>query len=302
MNFLQRLFSQPKADTAQPTQKPLQGVDHSERKVGSITHLPPGLHVGKLSDVGRVRERNEDSFYTIESLIQYNYGQEPFGLFIVADGMGGHQKGEVASLAATRATANYILRDVYLPYLSNNDQTGATRPINEILAGAIENANTIVQKSAPEGGTTLTAALVMGNSAYIVHVGDTRAYFYDQNNIKQITEDHSLAQRLKALGQATSEEVAPMEHVLYRAIGQSSTIQADTYIQHLPPGSSLLLCSDGLWKGINNDDILKEIINSSNTPQEACERLVATANKNDGEDNITAIIVSMGVEGELAGI
>jgi len=84
--------------------------------------------------------------------------------------------------------------------------------------------------------------------------------------------------------------------VLYRAIGQGSQVEVDTYIQHLPPGSSLLLCSDGLWKGINNDDTICELINTSATPQEACERLIAAANQNGGEDNITSIIVSMGME------
>jgi protein phosphatase len=162
----------------------------------------------------------------------------------------------------------------------------------------VEKANALVQEAAPEGGTTLTAALVMGNNAYIAHVGDTRAYFITKDDIKQVTQDHSLAQRLKDIGQATPEQIAQVEHVLYRAIGQGSTIDVDTYIQHLPSGCSLLLCSDGLWKGINNDDTLKEVINTSTTPQEACERLVAIANDNGGEDNITGIIASMGFEDE----
>jgi serine/threonine protein phosphatase PrpC len=271
-------------------------VDHEERKVANINHLPYGLHVGKLSDVGQVRERNEDSLYTIEAWTQYDYGQDLFGLLIVADGMGGHQKGDVASSIAARAAANYILKDVYLPCLIRSNQTSASPPINEVLVAAFEKANALVREAIPDGGTTLTAALVLGNNAYIAHIGDTRAYFFNQNTLKQITQDHSLAQRLKDIGQATPEQVAQVEHVLYRAIGQGSTIEVDTYIQYLPPGSSLLLCSDGLWKGVNDDEVLREIINSSATPQEACERLVAVANENGGEDNITGIIVSMGVE------
>jgi serine/threonine protein phosphatase PrpC len=296
MNFFRRFFSQPKTEIAADNQTRAKEVDHEERKVGGINRLPYGLHVGKLSDVGQVRERNEDCLYAIESLIQYDYGQELFGVMIVADGMGGHQRGDVASSIATRATANYILRDVYLPCLIRSNQTSAAPPINEVLITAFQKANALVRESVPDGGTTLTTALVMGNNAYIAHVGDTRAYFFNQNVLKQITEDHSLAQRLKDIGQATPEQIAQVEHVLYRAIGQGNTIEVDTYIQHLPPGSSLVLCSDGLWKGINDEERLRDIINSSTTPQQACERLVAVANENGGEDNITGIIVSMGIE------
>nr|BAL58028.1 protein phosphatase 2C [uncultured Chloroflexota bacterium] len=293
MHFLKRFFS---PTVTEPETPPPEIVSTPvEPRTGCITRLPPGIHVGKLTEAGRVRERNEDSLYTLESVIQYEHGREPFGLFIVADGMGGHQKGELASLTATRVTANYILKNVYLPYLSNHDQHTSPQPINEVLIEAIESANLQVQKVAPEGGTTLTVALVMGNNAYIAHVGDTRAYFFNQNRLQQITQDHSLAQRLKDTGQVTAEEAAQVEHILYRAVGQGASIQADIHLQHLPPGSSLLLCSDGLWKGINNDDLLKEIIASSNTPQEACQHLVAEAN-NNGDDNITVIIISMGLE------
>ena len=298
MNFLQRLLSQPKAEAGAGGQTAGKRIDQSEpSQISNISHLLPGLHVGKLSDIGQLRERNEDSFYTVQSLLQYNYGQEPFGLFIVADGMGGHQKGEIASSLAARTAAEHILKDIYLPYLVNNNQGTATRPINEVLIAAVESANMAVQEAAPEGGTTLTIALVMGNSAYIAHVGDSRAYWFNQGNLKQVTKDHSLVQRLVELGQETAEGALthPQRNVLYRAIGQGGAMEVDIYVQHLPPGSSLLLCSDGLWGPVKND-ALREIINTSATPQEACERLIAMANKNGGEDNITAIIVSTGVE------
>ena len=298
MNFLQRLFTQPKTGDTQPVepQQVEKNQEHKPDSRGRINQLSPGLHVGKLSDVGRVRERNEDSFYAIQSVLHHNYGQEPFGLFVVTDGMGGHQHGEIASSLAARTMASCILREVYLPYLANDNQS-SNRPINEILVEAVQHANTLVQEAAPEGGTTLTAALVMGNSAYIAHVGDTRAYLFNQDKMKQITKDHSLVQRLVELGQETPEGalVHPQRNVLYRAIGQGDTMEVDTYVQHLPPGSTLLLCSDGLWGPVGNEN-LQKIINSSITPQDACERLIAAANANGGEDNITAIIVSMGVE------
>jgi len=296
MNFLRRLFTSPKADTPPPV--PGESVEIEPRQTGGINRLPFGLHIGHLTNIGQVRERNEDALFTIESLAQYDYGYELFGLLIVADGMGGHQKGDVASAVAARATANYILKDVYLPCLLTNNQTSTTPPLNEVLVSSVQKTNALVQQMVPDGGTTLTAALVMGHNAYIAHVGDTRAYFFNQNKLKQVTQDHSLAQRLREIGQATPEQLAQVEHVLYRAIGHGSQIEVDTYIQHLPPGSSLLLCSDGLWKGINSNDTICELINTSATPQEACERLIAAANQNGGEDNITGIIVSMGIESQ----
>lgn len=304
MNFLRRLFSQPKADAepaqpevieSEPEQIEPEAVTPVEAKVGQLGQLVPGLHVGKITNVGKIRERNEDSLYTIESFVQQDYGHELFGIFIVADGMGGHQKGDIASSVAARAAANYLLKDIYLPTLVNTSQS-TSPPINEVLASAVERANALVREAAPEGGTTLTVAVVMGNNAYIAHVGDTRAYWFNQNRLKQITEDHSLAQRLKDIGQATPEQVAQVEHVLYRAIGQSNNIEVDTYIQFLPPGSTMLICSDGLWKGVNGDEVIREVLSTAATPQEACEKFVEIANNNGGEDNITAILVSMGVD------
>jgi serine/threonine protein phosphatase PrpC len=299
MNFLQRLFSQPREEVMAETPV-LAGpvVDHSHEDAPTEetrNYLPPGFHIGKISNIGRERERNEDSFFVFEAVLQYEYGQEPFGLFIVADGMGGHQKGEMASSLATRTVANQLLTDVYLPYLSPEKDTSAHKPINEALTAAIKSANLVVQQSVPEGGTTLTTALVMGNNAYIAHIGDSRAYFLAPDHIKQITKDHSLAQRLEEIGQGTPKELANVQNVLYRALGQGAEIEVDTHIQHFPPASSLLLCSDGLW-GLVEVEALQEIIQDSATPHEACEKLVAAANEKGGHDNITAIIVTRGIE------
>ena len=299
MNFFQRLFSQPEPNTEHDPPAPSDNLSlntNGHNGIVGLTSLTPGIHVGKLSDVGQQRERNEDSFYTVNSLIQHNYGEEPFGLFIVADGMGGHQKGEVASSLAARVTANSILEEIYLPYLTNS-QHANNRPINEALTSAVQQANYKVQEEVPDGGTTLTAALVMGNNAYIAHVGDTRAYLFDQAELKQITQDHSLAQRLQETGQASEEELKSVQNFLYKAIGQGSTLEVDTYVQHLPCGASLLICSDGLW-GPVGDEAIRQVMSTSTTPQEACQELVRQANKNGGPDNITAVIVSIGAENE----
>ncbi|NJN93474.1 MAG: serine/threonine-protein phosphatase [Anaerolineales bacterium] len=298
MNFLQRLLSQPKAEPESTRQAAGKSSDQAAAPVKGHSQLSPGLHVGKLSDIGQVRERNEDSLFAVQSLLQHDDGQEWFGLFIVADGMGGHQKGELASSLAVRTAAECILKEIYLSFLTNNNNQGAaSRPINEVLIGAVERANTVVQEAVPDGGTTLTVALVMGHSAYIAHVGDSRAYWFNQGNLKQVTKDHSLVQRLVELGQETAEGALthPQRNVLYRAIGQGTAMEVDIYVQHLPPGSSLLLCSDGLWGPVKNE-VLREIIGTSGNPQEACQRLIAAANKNGGEDNITVVMVSVGLE------
>ncbi len=295
MNFLQRLLAQPKVEEPAVSPKDKQAELSPN---GRISHLAPGLHVGKLSDIGHTRERNEDSFYAFQALLQHDGGQEPFGLFIVADGMGGHQKGEVASALAIRTSAEFILREIYLSYLNNNSsQTVANRPINEVLIAAVEDANVAVQKAVPDGGTTLTIALVMGHSAYIAHVGDTRVYWFNQGGLKQVTKDHSLVQRLVELGQETAEGAMlhPQRNVLYRAIGQGASLEVDTYMQFLPPGSSLLLCSDGLWGPVKHER-LSEIMGAADTPQQACEQLIKMANTSGGEDNITAVVIAMGLE------
>ena len=299
MNFFQKLFSQPKVEPAQPIAEFVADAEFEDNNTepeptARLDHLPPGLHIGKLTDVGRERDRNEDSMFTIESFLQHNYGQEPFGLFIVADGMGGHQKGEVASALAARITADNLLKEVYLPYLTNNHSNN-NRPLNEVLVTAVQTANTRVQEDVPDGGTTLTTVLLMGNTAYIAHVGDTRTYLFKEGELKQVTKDHSLARRLQETGQATAEEVMHVQNVLYKAIGQGSTLEVDTYIQHVPPGASLLLCSDGLWGQVNDEDI-KNVLSLAAVPQDACETLISMANENGGPDNITAIIISVGIE------
>jgi serine/threonine protein phosphatase PrpC len=299
MNFLQKIFSQPKTEIKPDPPVPSDDVglnNNGHNKTGGLTNLAPGIHIGKLSHVGQVRQQNEDSFCAIDSLIQHNYGREPFGLFIVADGMGGHQKGEVASSLAARVTASSILQEIYLPYLTNS-QNANNRPLNEVLTAAVQHANYAVQEEVPDGGTTLTAALVMGNNAYIAHVGDTRAYLFKQAELKQITQDHSLARRLQETGQASADELMSVQNVLYKAIGQGSTLEVDTYVQHLPYGTSLLICSDGLWGPVADEDI-QQVMSTASAPQEACQELVTLANKNGGPDNITAVIVSVGAENQ----
>jgi serine/threonine protein phosphatase PrpC len=246
------------------------------------------VQVGKYSHVGQLREINEDSFFAFDAVMHSHRGEETFGLFIVADGMGGHESGEVASSLAAKIAASSILKDVYTPYLKDDQNTV---PINEALTNAVARANSAVVKAVPDGGTTIVIALLMGSNAYIAHVGDSRAYVFKAGLLKPVTQDHSLSQKLQEMGQ-TAEEALQAQNVLYRAIGQGETVEADTKIQHLPPGSSLLLCSDGLW-GMVDDAKIVEVLKSVPQPQNACYKLIDLANENGGRDNITAILVTM---------
>jgi serine/threonine protein phosphatase PrpC len=296
MNFLQKLFSReaPPADKTQPA------VVQEKVQPAMLASLPPGLTVAKVSDIGRVRERNEDSFLVIDASMQNDNGtMVPLGLYIVADGMGGHQKGEVASSLAAQTVARHIIQDVFLPFLSSQEDNFQRRPINEALIESVAAANATVHQQVPEAGTTLTMALVLGHNAYLAHVGDSRAYIFKQGKLEQVTQDHSLVARLVELGQATPEEALTHAHrnVLYRAVGQAGSLEVDTYLQMLPAESYLLLCSDGLWGMISNDTILN-ILMSAPTPQQAVDRLVSAANQNGGDDNITVVLVAVGANRE----
>ncbi len=255
----------------------------------------PTLVVGRASHVGRVRKRNEDAYFTLQATLARNGETFPFGLFLVADGMGGHKGGELASALTARVVAQAVLREFYLPWLSSEFE-GVTpqRPINEVILEAANEANLAVHRVAPEAGTTLTCALIQGTNAYIAHVGDSRAYLIRQGRLEQITQDHSLLARLIELGQISPEEAAshPQRNVLYKAVGQGSTLEVDFYLKSLPTNSCLLLCSDGLW-GFIKEERMAAIVREAATPQDACQQLVREANVLGGEDNITVVLVQV---------
>jgi serine/threonine protein phosphatase PrpC len=285
MDFLQRLFGGKKEQPMVEVAPPLEEVGAGK----GVSFL-----VGRASHVGKVRGRNEDSLFTLESVLVQDEESLPIGLFMVADGMGGHKGGQLASSLTTRVVADWILREVYLPFLMGEAQNAGQWPINEALIEAVIAANVAVHEAAPEAGTTLTCVLLLGANAYIAHVGDSRAYLINRTNIRRITRDHSLVDRLIELGQISPEEALthPQRNVLYRAVGQAGTLEVDTYLQSMPGNSHLLICSDGLWSLVPEQEIV-EIVNSAPGPQVACQRLVQAANERGGEDNITAVLVGI---------
>ncbi len=255
-------------------------------------HISRHLRIGHVSDVGLARPHNEDVLLTIESEFEGDEVMETVGLFIVADGLGGHQAGEVASALAARTVAGCLMQDVYLPYLQQAAHQADQMPLTDALLKAVETANQAVHTEVPGSGTTLTCALVINTKAYLAHVGDSRAYLYYNEELKQITRDHSYVDKLVELGQITLEAAAvhPQRNVLYRAVGQGDQLEIDVHLVDLPAGSRLLLCSDGLW-GMLPDAIIQSWLAAANSPQEACQALIAAANEAGGRDNISAIVI-----------
>jgi len=271
--------------------KVLDGVTRPLPAEKVITSKNEHLVFGQATDVGMQRSNNQDSalsfFFTSHSVEE----RPDFGLFVVADGMGGHHDGEKASAITTRVVAAHITNNIYVPILADGDDVERP-PITEALVEAVQKANSQVISSVPDGGTTATAVAVIGDLAYIAHVGDTRVYLITKDHIEQITRDHSLVQRLIELDQLTPELAAehPQKNVLYRALGQNESLEVDTLTRRLPPGSRVLLCSDGLW-GLVKDREIFEIAVNNPSPQEACDKLVSLANTRGGPDNITAILL-----------
>ncbi|HMU91683.1 MAG TPA: protein phosphatase 2C domain-containing protein [Anaerolineales bacterium] len=244
--------------------------------------------------VGKQREHNEDSLLAITSTIAGSTESIPFGLYIVADGMGGHQFGEVASNAAVRIMGGNITKKFH-SYLYNLPTQALQESLQEVMESSVMEAHQYVQREAPGSGTTVTAALVLGQQVTIAHVGDSRAYsIYPDGRIEPITRDHSLVKRLEELGHLSKDEAAnfPHRNVLIRALGQGESLEADVFTVPFPQAGYLMLCSDGLWGVISEKDIYRSIAEAPNLHR-ACQNMVEAANLAGGPDNITVILVQM---------
>lgn len=255
---------------------------------------PPQLLVGCAQSIGKQREHNEDSLFMLTSTMGSVHAMAPFGLYIVADGMGGHRFGEVASEIAVRTMANYIVRRLYHPMLVNWPNA-PDDSIQEAMHEGIMEAHRAILKEVPGGGTTLTAALIFGDQLTIAHVGDTRAYVISAGgDIIPLTQDHSLVKRLVELGQLTDDEAAihPQRNVLYRALGQGEAFEPDVSTFPLPETGFILLCSDGLW-GVVPEQQLVQLSISNSSLSDGCQGMVEAANAAGGPDNITAILVRL---------
>ncbi len=250
--------------------------------------------VGCGRSVGRQRENNEDALFAFTAILDGEGESRPFGIYIVADGMGGHEYGQEASDVAVRAMSSHMMEKIYTPLFSVKPEM-PFEPLQEIMEEGVMEANQAVLRGAPGGGTTLTAILIIGKQMTIAHVGDSRAYgIYLDGRIQTLTRDHSLVKRLEELGQITSEEAElhPQKHVLYRALGQGEPFKPDIHTSPIPHPGYLLICSDGLW-GVIEEDELFRLVTSAPSPQRACAHMIEAANAAGGPDNITAILIRM---------
>lgn len=292
-DFLRKWFSKKRSSNAET--RPLSPEEL--RSAGQVATTLPRREVSQLvaacgQSVGRQRELNEDSLLAITSTIAGNSGGVAFGLYIVADGMGGHQYGEVASNIAVRVVASHLLRRLFPAFLDVHPQA-PDQPLRDLLEQAFLEAQRMIQREAPGSGTTLTAAVVIGQQVTVAHVGDSRAYLLHPGGYHEvITRDHSLVKRLEELGHITPEEAAsyPNRNVLYRAVGQGDSLDIDVYTFSLAPSDYLMLCSDGLW-GVVSDEKIARILQESPTLEKACEKLVEAANEGGGPDNVSVILV-----------
>lgn len=240
------------------------------------------MRVFAKSDIGKAREMNQDGYYASQP-------SEEVGLYIVADGMGGYNGGEVASELAIKATKNYIE--------TNFAETENTKEkLQELVKNAVEYANMIVyekSKEVPElegMGTTLEVALVSHNRVYIGHVGDSRIYRIRKHIIRKLTTDHSYVEKLVKDGKISREEAIhhPKKNMLTKALGCTSFVEPDVSVKGFLKDDILVLTSDGLTNMVKDEEIYN-IINSE--IETATDRLIDLANKNGGLDNITVIIV-----------
>jgi protein phosphatase len=237
------------------------------------------LRVGSLTDIGKVREINQDSFAV----------DMDHGLFIVADGMGGHAAGEKASQTAVQIITERLGGSVNA---SSNGQ------LLDALQTAIQDANREIINASMEDssmrgmGTTATVIVTKSNQIYVGHVGDSRAYLIRNRRIDQITEDHSIVAQLVRARAITPQEAArhPYRNVITRCLGMQVEVEADTQQRELKAGDRLLICSDGL-SGLVSDDEMLQMVTTSDDPQKTCVDLVNLALERGGSDNITVVLI-----------
>jgi serine/threonine protein phosphatase PrpC len=263
--------------------------------------------VGQRTDPGLVRELDEDSLLAITMNLQCEACDSPaVGLFAVADGMGGHSGGEVASRIALQVLGREVLQRLLVGDLMRQraepsgdmlpawDEEDALGHLREAVMVANDQVYLERHRRDNDMGTTVTAALVRGDRLLIAHVGDCRAYLWGTDGLVQLTTDHSIVASLAQAGQIEPDAIYthPQRSVIYRCIGDQAQIEVDTLTASIDPGERLLLCCDGLWEMLRPEGI-EEVLLREADPQVACDQLVRYANQAGGEDNISVIVVQL---------
>lgn len=241
------------------------------------------------TNIGLVRKVNEDAFYYQK---RYEYGK-PY-LCIIADGMGGHNAGEVASRMAVTEINEFIEKSL------NEQECNNLKDYEDLIKKAFLHANEEVYKKSMDSkecigmGTTLTAVLIVESNMIIGHVGDSRVYIIRNDNIKRVTSDHSYVAELIKNGTIKPEEASkhPQKNLITRAIGTGESIDVDINVLDIKNGDYILMCTDGLSNMLNEDEILN-VVKSDKKIEERCSELIDLANNKGGYDNITVIVVEV---------
>jgi len=257
------------------------------------THPAYGVKVSTKSDTGKKRagKENEDNYLAVTGTWAHNGQMQPFGLFVVADGMGGHANGQDASKMAIETIYHSLAEQ--LPKTDVPDDQLAT-----LLQQAVQAANKMIydqnQRDHADMGCTLTAALVSGNEATICNVGDSRTYVLPmQDHLHRVTTDHSIVESLVQAGVISKDDVYthPKRNQIYRSLGDHEAAEVDVFHQQIGAGDKLLLCCDGLWEMIR-DPAIEQVLRHDDLSQVSSD-LINMANENGGVDNITAIVVKV---------
>ncbi len=267
------------------------------------TRFPYGPHItlAGMSHVGLTRagETNEDSFGSLALNLGHDSRRQPLAIAIVADGLGGHASGQDASRLAVRVFLNKLMEELATPLVAPR---GSSLPPDEAVESALRDAtqaaNTAVMQENANGavdmGSTLVAAVIVGEMAWIANLGDSRAYVLDNGALRRITSDHSLVEQFILSGMVTPEEryTHPQRNRIFRSLGGEQDVEVDIFTQRLRPGMRLLLCSDGQWE-MTRDPEMEDILLHTQDPYAACAALIASANRNGGDDNITSLIIQI---------
>jgi serine/threonine protein phosphatase PrpC len=264
--------------------------------VQSVQGQRLGIVVGTSTNPGikRKYKPNEDSLFAARWQREANANMLPVGLFVIADGMGGHANGQDAS-----RTAIQTIIDFMLPKLSKTVDP-QSKDLDQLLANAVQHANQVVHQHNMElradMGTTVTAAMVVGAMAYVSNVGDSRTYLYrPSEGLKKVTNDHSVVASLVEAGIIKPDDIYthPKRNQIYRSLGEKSSVEVDSFIVQLYAGDKLLLCSDGLWDMVRDPKIEGVLKNAVPDPNVTAEALIQAALEGGGEDNVSVIVISL---------